>query len=458
MKTVVLVPEAFFKDGMLQKLPSEWSWLPIKHNEVKDRHRKARKRFLKPRQWTVFVEFCAAGRTCPDFGEAVKRIASARPDVAAVQLWHHMQAYAVLGPSKQRPVVQHQPVKCNARLIDELPRVALYSAPKEMLLPIARNSEEDAVDAVVVWVDGADKKWRELFQKHTGKKPCATRYGGNGADLRWCLASLVRNVPFLRHIHLVTMDQRPDWIDQPAYAKVKIVHHAQIFDSQHLPSFNSSAIEMVLHRIPGLSEHFLYSNDDMFVLRPTTRQDWFWQDGRPKMFQHHTKRRAPACLRRSAGSKSIPNFDLHMFSTSMLSARGAPVRPAHQIGILCKSVCAWVFREYRNTVSQTLQCKTRSNCPFVPNLTQYAYWWVMLDAGIGKLCPLPAHDNVYLDFSKSRLPRREARILSEKDLRPRPMLCVANNHELRPDRGSTFFKILEKILSLNKKKENHACK
>ena len=35
--------------------------------------------------------------------------------------------------------------------------------------------------------------------------------------------------------------------------------------SPFLPTFSSPAIEANLHRIPGLSEHFLYFNDDVFL-------------------------------------------------------------------------------------------------------------------------------------------------------------------------------------------------
>jgi hypothetical protein len=46
-----------------------------------------------------------------------------------------------------------------------------------------------------------------------------------------------------------------------------------------LPSFNSHAIESNLHRISGLSEHFLYFNDD-FILRDFIRKtDFFSRDG-----------------------------------------------------------------------------------------------------------------------------------------------------------------------------------
>lgn len=47
-----------------------------------------------------------------------------------------------------------------------------------------------------------------------------------------------------------------------------------------LPIFNASAIEMNIHRIEGLAEHFLYMNDDMFIGRPL-KPEAFFKNGLP---------------------------------------------------------------------------------------------------------------------------------------------------------------------------------
>ena len=74
--------------------------------------------------------------------------------------------------------------------------------------------------------------------------------------------------PWVRNIYLVTDDQVPDWLDTSC-PDVKVVSHREIFANQaDLPTFNSHAIESQIHRIEGLSEHFLYLNDDFFVGRP----------------------------------------------------------------------------------------------------------------------------------------------------------------------------------------------
>jgi len=49
---------------------------------------------------------------------------------------------------------------------------------------------------------------------------------------------------------------------------------------EHLPTYNSRAIECHLHRIEGLSERFIYLNDDILLCGTTTEADYFDEQGR----------------------------------------------------------------------------------------------------------------------------------------------------------------------------------
>ena len=55
--------------------------------------------------------------------------------------------------------------------------------------------------------------------------------------------------------------------------------HESILPATALPTFSSHAIETSLHRIPGLSNHFIYSNDDFLLTRPTGPEDFFHANG-----------------------------------------------------------------------------------------------------------------------------------------------------------------------------------
>ncbi|WP_233289392.1 stealth conserved region 3 domain-containing protein [Kitasatospora sp. MBT63] len=95
---------------------------------------------------------------------------------------------------------------------------------------------------------------------------------------------MAANAPWVRHVHLVTDDQVPHWLDT-SWPGLTVVSHRELFaDGGARPVFNSHAIEARLHLIPGLAEHFLYFNDDMFLGRPLSPQLFFHGNGLPKVF------------------------------------------------------------------------------------------------------------------------------------------------------------------------------
>jgi len=65
-----------------------------------------------------------------------------------------------------------------------------------------------------------------------------------------------------------------------------VITHSEIFRKKSdLPSFNSNAIEVALHRIPGLSRRFLYFNDDFMLTKNVTITDfWNLSNGTYKIF------------------------------------------------------------------------------------------------------------------------------------------------------------------------------
>lgn len=144
------------------------------------------------------------------------------------------------------------------------------------------------VDAVFTWVDGTDPVWREqksrLWQRVFGESlpqndaDDTARFQDNG-ELRYALRSLERFAPWIRRVHLVTMDQKPVWLNT---ATVSLVSHRDIFpDDVPLPVFSSHPIGFCIHRVPGLAERFIYLSDDYMFGRPMTPGDFFLPDGSP---------------------------------------------------------------------------------------------------------------------------------------------------------------------------------
>lgn len=159
----------------------------------------------------------------------------------------------------------------------------------------ARESVDDVdfpIDAVYTWVDGSDPAWRARQTRALADNPWATvnpeaanssRFTSRD-ELRYSLRSLYCYAPWIHHIFLVTDDQVPEWLDT-GDTGITVVSHREIFgDTGTLPTFNSMAIESRLHRVPGLAEHFLYLNDDVFFGRPVTPSTFFTPAGATRFF------------------------------------------------------------------------------------------------------------------------------------------------------------------------------
>jgi len=108
------------------------------------------------------------------------------------------------------------------------------------------------------------------------------RWACNG-EIYLCLASLEHNAPWLRKIWIITDEQSPDLsrLSAALRAKVHLVDHSDIFANHGaaLPTFNSLAIETFLWNIAGLSDRFIYFNDDVFLTAPCQKSDFFSPSG-----------------------------------------------------------------------------------------------------------------------------------------------------------------------------------
>jgi Flp pilus assembly protein TadD len=180
------------------------------------------------------------------------------------------------------------------------------------------------IDAVFTWVDGADPDFcarrdeyaaQNIDYSETSPWRARSGYTGiseaneravlsestqnssqldsrfrNADELRFALRAIEANAPWIDRIFLVTNGQVPDWLDLDN-PRIRLVRHSDIFEQPDtsLPTFNSNAIELNLHRIPGLADEFIYFNDDFFLGRPVTEADFRSDDGRYFMFVEGNK-------------------------------------------------------------------------------------------------------------------------------------------------------------------------
>lgn len=138
------------------------------------------------------------------------------------------------------------------------------------------------IDFVVLWVDGNDPTWQAEKAKYSEKTAddsnSANRFRDWGLMPYWFRAA-EQFAPWVRKVHFVTCGHVPEFLNLNA-PKLHHVRHEDFMPEGSLPTFSSHALEMNLHRIPGLAEHFVYFNDDMFLLRPMPEMAFF-QDGLP---------------------------------------------------------------------------------------------------------------------------------------------------------------------------------
>jgi hypothetical protein len=161
-----------------------------------------------------------------------------------------------------------------------------------MFTPHASDVTFD-IDLVFSWVDGSDPEFRErraaqMSQVVVGEGDDAEARIRQIDELKFALRSVNMFAPWIRRIFIATDAVPPPWLAE--HPMITIVPAEQHFsDTAALPTYNSHAVESQLHNIPGLSEHFLYSNDDMFFGRPLKASMFFSPGGVTKFIEAKTR-------------------------------------------------------------------------------------------------------------------------------------------------------------------------
>ncbi|MBR3988865.1 MAG: Stealth CR1 domain-containing protein [Clostridia bacterium] len=137
--------------------------------------------------------------------------------------------------------------------------------------------ETQVIDFVVPWVDDTDPVWRKKRAEHLG----ITELEGNSEvryrdwdNLRYWFRGVDKYAPWVRNIYFVTDNQKPEWLNTD-HPKLKWIKHTDFIPEEYLPTFSCQGIEWNLHRIPGISDNFVFFNDDVFMINKTKPEDFF---------------------------------------------------------------------------------------------------------------------------------------------------------------------------------------
>lgn len=141
------------------------------------------------------------------------------------------------------------------------------------------------MDFVISWVDNNDPVWMEQFRQYKHVE-CQTTHEAiddsrfrDWDNLEFWFRGVEQFAPWVDKIHFVTWGHLPSWLNTN-HPKLNIVFHRDFIPAEYLPTFNARTIELNLHRIKELSEHYVYFNDDVFLI-DSVQKETFFRKGLP---------------------------------------------------------------------------------------------------------------------------------------------------------------------------------
>lgn len=276
------------------------------------------------------------------------------------------------------------------------------------------------MDIVITYVNCLDPVWQQTYKENVDAPLNVERFRDWGT-LPFLFRGIDKYMPFIKNVYLVvaTESQIPSWVSD----KVNIVLHKDIIPEELLPTFNSTTIEMFLHKIQGLDNHYLYFNDDLFPLRKMKESDFFI-DEKPKVgiikksgavrdiFQHQTKNSSDFA-KNAAGLEPSSEY----------------VRPQHSVVPFNKTIVEDFFNTYEEEIIKrcTAIREKKNFNQYV--FTDYTYFTnQLIDKCIG-----------YKYFSIGDGVWNVVQYIKKPDS---PIMCLNDSHELSKKTFTNFKKTL----------------
>ncbi len=134
------------------------------------------------------------------------------------------------------------------------------------------------IDFVITWLDNCDPEWQNAFYSYLPQNQFSYDFRDirfrNWENLRYWFRGVEKFAPWVNNIYIITCGQIPDWLNMNA-PKLHFVKHSDYIPSEYLPTFSSCPIALNLHRIKELSEHFVFFDDDMFLIDRVEPKNFF---------------------------------------------------------------------------------------------------------------------------------------------------------------------------------------
>ncbi|WP_151765707.1 Stealth CR1 domain-containing protein [Acinetobacter colistiniresistens] len=240
------------------------------------------------------------------------------------------------------------------------------------------------IDVVITWVDGQDSQLNQKRQKYLNtliakEAASQTRFASNN-EIYFCIASILKYMPEVGTIYLITDQQKPLWLDEfvnqglCSAGKIKIIDHMQLFKGyeEYLPTFNSLSIETMFWNIPELAEHFIYFNDDVFLNAPLSGSDCFEQD-KVIIYGHwksngliKAKYSVRKALSRWSGQELQPKFTVAQMLSAEMAGLNQYYELHHRPHFIKKKIVQEYFSQHQDTLKHQISFRFRHIEQFLP--------------------------------------------------------------------------------------------
>ena len=264
-----------------------------------------------------------------------------------------------------------------------------------------------SIDLVYLWVDGNNPEWQAkraaFLDGKTDNSLTNSRSYLNNDELKYSLRSVDRYAPWIRNIFILSDNQKPKWLDI-SNPKIKIIDQNDILPNKSLPCFNSNVLEHFLYKIPNLSEHFLLSNDDMFLNRTVLPNTFFAADGFPIIrLNRKPFRRFRWFLREQILKKPHKLYSKALFNAAELVKNKFGVfyngLPHHNIDSYLKSDCLRVSEQiFKDEIDLMKMNHVRSS----NDIQRVIYSYVALAEKRGHLQHVSSKDSLHVHIQKER--------------------------------------------------------
>lgn len=293
-----------------------------------------------------------------------------------------------------------------------------YNKLKNQNKLIPNITTENTIDVVYTFVDYEEKQFQNKIKKYKSNFNLI-RYQQFG-EIYFSLHTLYFFMKkLINNIYIVSMNQKLDEKKLSLWVKNKIIYinHTDIIPIEYLPTFNSITIESFLHKIPNLTNTFLYMNDDIFIGNFIQKSDIFNKNNVPNIFIQYLKKQSKRKVNEPWLNYYLNSYDLFQSKFNIY----CNIKPSHCGIIMRKDVCEKTWNlfetELKESITQFRESKSIN------------FWFLSYLTGIyfGMLEPKITNDKMSIYFHCDTEKEEKKIEYIKKIIKNKPLFFNINN-------------------------------